>query len=67
MESKHLGDLRLTLYETAQELLSIYRDSTLKDTRERQASLRVVLYHLEESTRLLTKLSDVEGSIKTEQ
>ena len=25
MESKHLGDLRLTLYETAQELLSIYQ------------------------------------------
>ena len=67
MESKHLGDLRLTLYETAQELLSIYRDSTLKDTRERQASLRVVLYHLDESTRLLTKLSDVEGSTKTER
>ena len=67
MESKHLGDLRLTLYETAQELLSIYRDSTPKDTRERLALLRVVLYHLDESTRLLTNLSGEVGSIKTEQ
>ena len=38
-----------------------------EDTRERQASLRVVLYHLDESTRLLTKLSGEEVSTKTEQ
>ena len=67
MESKRLGDLRLTLYETAQELLSIYRDSTPKDTRERLALLRVVLFHLDESTRLLTKLSAEVENTKTEQ
>ena len=65
MESKHLGDLRLTLYETAQELLSIYRDLTPKDTRERLALLRVVLFHLDESTRLLTKLSEGAANIRT--
>ena len=67
MESKRLGDLRLTLYETAQELLSIYRDSTPKATRESLASLRVVLFHLDESTRLLTKLSEGEANTKMER
>ena len=36
-------------------------------SRETLASLRVVLYHLDESIRLLTKLSDGVGNIKTEQ
>ena len=61
------GDLRVTLYETAQELLSTYQNWIHEDTRERQASLRVVLYHLDESTRLLTKLSAEAGSTKMAQ
>ena len=56
--------MRVTLYETAQELLSTYQNWIHEDTRERQASLRVVLYHLDESTRLLTKLSAEEGKYK---
>jgi hypothetical protein len=46
----------------AQELQSIYQNLTHEASRESLASLRVVLYHLDESIRLLTKLSD-GGSI----
>ena len=67
MESKQVGDLLPTLSEMVQELQCIYRDSTLKDTRDRQVSLRLVLFHLGESYQLLTKLSEEEASTRTEQ
>ena len=66
MESKQVGALLPMLSEMVQELQCIYRDSTLKDTRDRQVSLRLVLFHLGESYKLLTKLSEEEGSTRTE-
>jgi hypothetical protein len=67
MVSKQVGDLRLTLYETEQELQSIYQNLDPEVPRMVKASLRVVLYHLGESTRSLMKLSEEVASTKMEQ
>jgi hypothetical protein len=65
--SKLLGDSQATLSEMEQELRSIYQNSIQKDTRGRQALLRLGLYHLDEFTLALTKLSGEEVNTKTEQ
>ena len=67
MESKQVGVFVPMLSATEQELLSIYHDSIQTDTRDRQGLLRLVLYHLDESIRLLTKLSEEAENGKTEQ
>jgi hypothetical protein len=64
MELKQVGDFVPTLCVTAQELQSIYQGLMPKIRSDHQGSLRVVLYHLEESIRLLTRLSDVEEDSK---
>ena len=65
MESKQVGALLPMLSEMVQELQYIYRDSIPRDTRDRQVSLRLVLFHLGESYQLLTKLSEEEASTRT--
>ena len=67
MASKHPGSSLVTLYAMAQALQSTYQNLTTEASRETLASLRVVLYHLDESIRLLTKLSGGVENIKTEQ
>jgi hypothetical protein len=67
IELKQVGVFVPTLSATEQELLSIYQDLMLKIPRDHQASLRVVLYHLDESIRLLTKLSEEVVDSKTVQ
>ena len=67
MASKHPGSSLVTLSAMALALQSTYQNLTHEASRETLASLRVVLYHLDESIRLLTKLSDGVENIKTEQ
>ena len=67
MVSKHHGDSLVTLSEMGQELQSTYQNLTHEASRESLASLRVVLYHLDESIRLLTKLSGGVANTRTAQ
>ena len=66
MVSKTPGSSVAQLSATARELQFTYHNLTHETSRETLASLRVVLYHLDESIRLLTKLSDVGENIKME-